>query len=94
MTTAAERRWFAAVASLGVCVLCRSHGVQVSHANQYRGIGRKSKPWMTAALCPECHHEIDNGSTMDRTERRALHDRAIVLTHAALIDRGLLRLHA
>lgn len=90
MSNALERKWFAAVASLEACVLCRKHGVQVSHANQYRGMGQKSPPWMTAALCPECHHEIDNGRMMDRAERRAMHDRAIVLTHAALIERGIM----
>ncbi len=92
MSTAEDRRWFAAVAGLGACVLCRQPGVQVSHSNLHRGLSRKSAPWMTAALCPACHHEIDSGRTLERTDRRELHARAINLTHDALIRAGRLRL--
>ena len=92
MSTAEERRWFAAVASLESCVLCGRFGVQVSHANMHRGMGQKSAPWMTAALCISCHHSVDNGKELSRLERRELHSRAVTLTHAALIERGKLRL--
>ena len=81
MTTAADRRWFAAVASLETCSLCGRYGVQVAHRNEGRGMGQKSAAYMTAALCPECHHAIDNGPDLDR---------AIVLTHSRLIDAGQL----
>ena len=90
--TAEEKRWFSAVASVGHCVLCGANQVQVAHSNQDRGMGQKSKPWMTAALCPEDHHEIDNGKHYSQAERRALMDRAIVKTHAALIASGRLKL--
>ena len=90
MSTAAEKRWFAAVADLGHCVLCGKHGVQVSHSNMLRGMGQKSAAWNTAALCPECHHDIDNAPRLDQAERRALHFRAITLTHDALIRGGRL----
>lgn len=92
MSTAAERRWFQAVAALGECVLCNRWGVQVAHSNRDRGMGQKSLPHLTAALCPDCHHEIDNGKNLSRDERRALMDRAIVLTHDALIRAGKVRL--
>ena len=92
MTTAADRRWFAAVASLESCVLCRCYGVQVAHSNEHRGMGQKSASHMTAALCPACHHEIDNGNELSQPERRALMARAIVLTHDALIRNGTLKL--
>lgn len=92
MTTVAERRWFAAVADIGECVLCGRHGVQVAHRNEGRGMGRKSDPWMTAALCPECHYDIDSGKTLLQAERRARMDRAIVLTHARLALAGKLTL--
>lgn len=94
MSTATDRRWFAAVASLESCVLCGQHGVQVSHSNLHRGMGQKSAPWMTAALCPSCHGDIDNGKTLTRVERRELHARAINLTHSALISSGKLQLRA
>jgi len=92
MSTSLERKWYAAVASLEECVLCGRFGVQVSHSNQGRGMGQKSPPWETAALCPVDHHEIDNGKELSQAERRALHDRAIVKTHSALIRSGKLKL--
>ena len=90
MTTAADRRWFRAVASLETCALCGQYGVQVAHRNAGRGMGQKAPAWQTAALCPTCHHAIDNGRDMPQAERRALMDRAIVLTHSRLIDAGQL----
>lgn len=92
MTTASDRRWFAAVASLETCSLCGAWGVQVAHRNEGRGMGQKSDAHMTAALCPAEHAEIDNGKNLDRNERRALMDRAIVITHDRLIKAGKLRL--
>jgi hypothetical protein len=94
VSTAADRRWFAAVASIESCVLCNRWGVQVAHSNQLRGMSQKAAAHNTAALCRECHHEIDNGSKLTQEERRALMNRAIVLTHDALVKRGLLRLVA
>ena len=79
----------AAVASLCDCVLCGSYGVQVAHRNEGKGMGLKNDDSLTAALCPECHHEIDNGKAISRQERRALMDRAIVLTLQQLTQRGL-----
>lgn len=53
-------------------------------------MGQKAPAWQTAALCPDCHTSIDNGRDMPQAERRALMDRAIVLTHSRLIDAGQL----
>ena len=82
MTAAADRRWFEAVASIECCVLCGQHGVQVAHSNRDRGMGQKSAAHL--------NHEIDNGKNLAREERRAQMDRAIVLTHDALIRAGRL----
>jgi hypothetical protein len=90
MTTATDRRWFEAGAGIGYCVLCGRHGAQVSHSNMLRGLRQKSAAWNTAALCPECHHDIDNAPRLDQAERRALHFRAITMTHDALIRSGRL----
>lgn len=90
MTTAADRRWFEATASLESCVLCGTHGVQVAHSNQDRGMGQKAAAHMTAALCPACHHDIDNGAVLEQSTRRLMMARAILLTHDALIRRGRL----
>lgn len=91
MTTAAERKWFEAVASLETCSLCGRFGVQVAHSNQDRGMGQKSPPSACAALCTECHHQIDNGRDLPQDERRRLMDRAIVKTHIRLAEAGKLR---
>jgi hypothetical protein len=87
---ALEQAWFGAVASLECCVLCGRYGVQVSHSNIDRGKGQKSSPDLTAALCPKCHGDIDNGKDLVQLERRWLHARAINLTHHQLFERGIL----
>jgi hypothetical protein len=90
MSTAADRRWFAAVASLESCVLCGQYGVQVAHRNEGRGMGQKSPAHRTAALCPECHHAIDNGRDMPQAERRERMTRAIEETHHRLVQAGII----
>ena len=92
MTTAADRKWFEAVASLETCSLCGAFGIQVAHRNQSRGLGQKSAAHNTAALCRHDHYEIDNGKNLSQAERRALMDRAIVNTHSRLIEAGKLKL--
>lgn len=84
----ADRLWYSAVADLETCVLCGRWGVQVAHRNEGKSMGRKVAAHLTAALCPDCHHEIDNGKTMTREERRAAMDRAIVLTYDRLVRAG------
>lgn len=88
--SAEEKRWFAAVASIEQCVLCGAWGVQVAHKNEGRGMGQKSLPCNTAALCPSCHYEIDSGKNLSREERRARMNHAIVITHEALAKSGKL----
>ena len=90
--SAKDKAWFAAVASLESCVLCERYGVQVAHRNEGRGMGQKSPSHMTAALCPDCHHAIDNGRDLEQATRRLMMANAIVLTHDALIRAGKLRL--
>lgn len=85
-------KWFAAVASLEECVLCRRWGVQVAHRNEGKGMGKKVDDHLTAAICPSCHASIDSGKDMTRDQRRAEMDRAIVLTFDQLVRRGLIGL--
>jgi hypothetical protein len=84
-----SRAWLSAVHELDQCVLCGAWGIQAAHSNQDRGMGQKSSDCLTAALCPSCHSEIDNGRHLDKEERRARMDRAIVLTLDQLARRGL-----
>jgi hypothetical protein len=86
-----SKPWLDAVRSLECCVLCGVYGVQASHRNEGKGMGMKVSDALTAALCAHCHHEIDNGPNMVREERRALMDRAIVLTLERLAERGLIK---
>lgn len=83
--------WRRAVASLP-CVLCGKVGeTQAAHANRHgKGAMRKADDSLVAACCVACHHELDQGKSMTRDERRAELDRAIVLTVKALARAGLL----
>jgi len=83
-----NRKWLEAVRSVECCVLCGRHGTQAAHRNEGKGVGLKVDDHLTAALCSECHSEIDNGHRMERAERRAEMDRAIVLTLDALVRAG------
>ncbi|MEN6629837.1 MAG: hypothetical protein ABFC42_09345 [Sulfuricella sp.] len=83
-------KWLQAVRELECCVLCGSYGVQAAHRNEGKGAGMKTSDCLTAALCPECHSAIDQGKAMTREEKRALMDRAIVLTVDALVKAGRL----
>jgi hypothetical protein len=89
MTTAASK-WYAAVASLETCSLCRAYGVQVAHRNQGRGLGQKSAFHLTAAICPPEHYAIDNGKDMTQEQRRAAWNAAYVDTIDRLIRAGRL----
>lgn len=88
-----ERRLYAAVASLE-CQRCGAHGSQVAHSNALRdgkGRGIKAYPWRVAALCPECHFEIDQGPRLSKDERREEWELAHRNTIGALFSRGLVR---
>ncbi|WP_417329187.1 hypothetical protein [Halomonas cupida] len=84
-----SRQWLANVHQLDQCVLCGAWGIQAAHRNEGRGMGQKASDCLCAALCPTCHHEIDNGKHLTKDERRARMDRAIVLTIDQLARRGL-----
>ena len=85
-----SRAWLAAVHQIENCVLCGAYGVQAAHRNQGKGMSQKTDDCLTAALCPACHHEIDNGSRLSREERRALLDKAVCDTIAQLARMGLI----
>jgi len=85
-----SKKWLQAVREIDCCVLCGRYGVQAAHRNEGKGVGIKVDDCLTAALCSECHHRIDNGKDMSREERRAEMDRAIVLTLQKLSREGRL----
>ncbi|POP42348.1 hypothetical protein CHU32_03695 [Superficieibacter electus] len=84
-----NKKWLAAVGQIDQCVLCGRWGTQVAHRNEGKGTGIKADDCATAALCVDCHHEIDNGKNLTRDERRELMNRAIVLTVIKIARLGL-----
>lgn len=81
--------WRRAVAGLPHCVGClRPRRIQAAHRNQGKGMGMKTDDCLTAALCDECHTEIDQGKDMTREERRAAIDSAILRTLVLLFRAG------
>ena len=87
-----SEKWLAAVRSLHYCVLCGAYGVQAAHQNEGKGKGMKQHDCLTAALCPTCHAEIDQGRDLDRDERRARMSKAINLTLVELVKAGKVEL--
>ena len=83
-----SQKWLQAVRELEYCVLCGAYGVQAAHRNEGKGAGMKTSDCLTAALCHECHSEIDQGKNMDRNERRATMNAAIVMTLESLVKSG------
>lgn len=83
-----SKAWLQAVASLP-CVQCFREGqTQAAHRNQGKGMGMKTDDCFTAALCVDCHREIDQGGMMSRQERRERMDTAILMTLRELVLRG------
>ena len=89
MDTYRSQRWLKAVASLP-CVICGEQRTQAAHRNEGKGMGIKVDDCLTAALCVECHSQIDQGKYLSRDERRQAMDRAILDTLVRLARNGYL----
>lgn len=83
-----SKKWLAAVHCIDCCVLCGRHGIQVAHRNEGKGMGMKTSDCLTAAICPNCHTEIDHGKHLSKEERRQKLDKAILLTIEKLVKLG------
>lgn len=83
--------WLRAVRQLG-CMRCFKEGAtQAAHRNQGKSMAMKTDDCLVAALCAECHAEIDSGRDMTRAERREAMDVAILMTLRALAKKGLVK---
>lgn len=90
-TTYRSEAWLAAVRKLG-CMRCFKEGsTQAAHRNQGKSLAMKTDDCLVAALCVECHSEIDSGRDMTRAERREAMDVAILMTLRALAKKGLVK---
>lgn len=85
-----SRKWLAAVRQIECCVLCGKYGVQAAHINEGKGMSQKTDDCLCAALCPECHHDLDNGTKYTREERREILRKAALDTIAQLARMGLI----
>lgn len=94
-----ESRMYELVGGLP-CQRCEAMGnsqssrTTVAHSNQLmHGMGRglKAPWWRVAALCEQCHVEIDQGNRLSKVERREQWDEAHDMTINALFAEGLLK---
>lgn len=77
------------------CMNCgRQDGTVVAaHSNQLRdgkGKGIKAPDYRIAAMCGQCHYELDQGRSLSKTERVELWDEAHRKTIGWLFDEGYL----
>jgi hypothetical protein len=75
------------------CMHCglQNGTVVAAHSNQLRdgkGKGIKAADYRIAALCFQCHHDLDQGSTLSKDERRELWEAAHRETLAWLFESG------
>lgn len=73
------------------CMHCgRTGATQAAHRNEGKGMGMKTSDALLAALCDECHRELDQGRDLSREERRDMWNRAAIKTYQELIETGRL----
>ena len=73
------------------CAACGSMaGSQAAHENMNKGMGLKVSDARCAALCLNCHLELDQGTKMTREERREFWKDAYIKTIVRMIERGVL----
>lgn len=83
--------WLDAVRSIESCVECGKYGTQAAHRNEGKGTSMKTDDCLSAALCPACHHEIDNGKVLTLQQKRERMDAAIFKTLVELCRLGLVK---
>lgn len=66
--------------------VCGAHSNQAKHG---KAKGIKASDIYAASLCHVCHHALDQGRSMSRTERVQMWERAHARTIEALRERGL-----
>lgn len=73
------------------CQHCGREGcTQAAHRNEGKGMGLKTSDALLAALCSDCHRELDQGKDMSKAERRDMWNRACIRTYQALVESGVL----
>jgi len=83
-----DSEWLDAVRSIKFCVRCGHYGTEAAHADVDKGMSQKTDDCTACAICGSCHHELGNGSKLDRHARRAEMDRCLRLTLIAMFRAG------
>lgn len=74
------------------CSNCGHHEPsEAAHQNEGKGMGLKQSDSHIMALCHDCHVSYDQGSDMDRAEKRAFAWQNMAKTYIALVESGMLR---
>jgi hypothetical protein len=66
--------------------------VIAAHRNESKGMGIKVSDALVAALCFQCHTDLDQGKTMNREERREFWNQAYIKTMQYMIENNILRI--
>lgn len=79
------------------CQLCGTQDgtVVAAHSNQQRdgkGTGIKAHDYRTAALCHDCHYQIDQGKDLSKEDRQMLWEMAHRKTIGWLFETGQIKL--
>lgn len=77
----------------GVCIGYSEHGLEPAHSNQSvhgKGGHLKAHDCFHAAMCHNCHAELDQGKHLSREERREIWQRAYDATILEYFKRGWL----
>ena len=81
-----------------ICFACGKHNdgtIVAAHSNQGmhgKGKALKAHDAYVAAICYQCHSDLDQGTSMTQEERVAMWNAACVLTYGWLMRDGRLKL--
>lgn len=93
-----SRKLLDAAKDAPVCFCCGKQNdgtVVMAHANWHeygKGKGIKAHDWAVAAICYECHSQLDQGNTMSNEDKKHVWIRAHILTLAWLFDSGKIKI--
>ena len=87
-----DAEWLEAVREVPFCVACgRVCRPQAAHRNEDKALSEKNDDIFCAALCADCHYELDNGMSYTREQRRELHREYLDKTWRIMRQMGLIR---
>lgn len=70
--------------------VCAAHSNFSEHG---KGMGQKASDGMVAALCYNCHSELDHGSRLTKTERKEMWEQAYIKTMRFLVENEILKIN-